>query len=490
MQNQKLIASVSQCQSEEYFKAIIQNSSDVVIILDKLGVITYASPSVEHVLGYRADELIGKSCLELIASDDKPRAIADFGKALLVKDALIPNAFRIRHKNGAERILEGVGNNFLDDPIVAGFVMNVRDITDRRQAEIKVRRYELLAKRHRDVILFIDQDRGHILDANDAATRVYGYRHEELLMMTIHDLRAPGIDRLTAEQLAMANDEGLLFETIHRRQDGSTFPVEVSVQGSEIDGRRMLISVIRDITDRKRIEQLLEEQAKRAAATNKELESFSYSVSHDLRAPLRAIGGFSRMILKRGAQFDDETRRLFQVITQNTEMMDRLIDDLLNFSRLNQREMIKAELDMAALVQDVWQELVTINPDRAMTLKTNPMPPAFGDASLIRQVYSNLLGNAVKFTKTRETAVIEVGNTVNDHETVCFIRDNGVGFDMKYHDKLFGVFQRLHSQDGYEGTGIGLALVQRIINRHGGRVWAEAEVDKGATFFFTLPMRQ
>ena len=222
--------------------------------------------------------------------------------------------------------------------------------------------------------------------------------------------------------------------------------------------------------------------------SNKDLESFSYSVSHDLRAPLRAIDGYSRMILKsQGERFDEETRRRFRMITDNAEMMNRLIDDLLAFSRLGRQEVARQDFDAEDLIREVWQELVTIHPDREMTLKVGQMPAACGDRALVRQVYGNLLGNAVKFTQRREAAVVEAGSCVRDGETVYYVRDNGVGFDMQYRDKLFGVFQRLHGEQEYKGTGIGLALVQRIVQRHGGRVWAEGEVDKGAAFYFTLP---
>ncbi len=223
---------------------------------------------------------------------------------------------------------------------------------------------------------------------------------------------------------------------------------------------------------------------------NKELESFSYSVSHDLRAPLRAIDGYSRMILKKQDEhFDEETRRQFQTIRDNVATMSRLIDDLLAFSRLGKQEMSKTNLDMEEMIREVWQNLLTINPGRNMTLCIEGIQAGMGDRSLIREVFSNLLGNAVKFTQKRDVARIEAGSHIEDNEMVYYVRDNGVGFDMKYYDKLFGVFQRLHSADEYEGTGVGLAIVQRIIQRHGGRIWAESKIDEGACFHFTLPAR-
>ena len=248
------------------------------------------------------------------------------------------------------------------------------------------------------------------------------------------------------------------------------------------------IMAIRSRAARAKAEETLNEQTVQLENANKELESFSYSVSHDLRAPLRAIDGFSRMILRRdGESFSDDTKRQLQVIRDNVEKMGNLIDSLLDFSRLGRQEVGKSNVLMVDLVQEVWEEMVTINPGREMTMKMGPLPTAEGDKALIRQVYGNLLGNAVKFTQGRDVAEIEAGSCVQDGETVYYIRDNGVGFDMKYYEKLFGVFQRLHSDEEYKGTGIGLALVKRIVNRHGGRVWAEGEVNQGATFYFSLP---
>ena len=221
-----------------------------------------------------------------------------------------------------------------------------------------------------------------------------------------------------------------------------------------------------------------------------DLEAFSYSVSHDLRAPLRAIDGYARMIMRKQAdQFDEETRRQFTLIRESARDMGKLIEDLLQLSRVSRKEPDKTNLDMRQLIEVTWEELRDFHPDRRMTLKIGNLSPAWGDRGLIKQVFVNILSNAIKFTIGRNEAQIEAGSYVKDDEIVYFIKDNGAGFDMKYYDKLFVVFQRLHSDSEYEGTGIGLALVQRIIKRHGGRVWAEAEVGKGACFYFSLPAR-
>ncbi len=243
-----------------------------------------------------------------------------------------------------------------------------------------------------------------------------------------------------------------------------------------------------DLIERMRVIETLNKRSAQLEAANKELESFSYSVSHDLRAPLRAIDGYSRMILRKHTdRLDDDARDKFNVIRESTQKMGQLIDDLLAFSRLGRAELSTGTLDIEGLIRETWEDLKAANPGRRLTLKIAEIPPCRGDRMLMKQVLVNILANSVKFTRGREEALIEAGGNVKGSESLYYIRDNGVGFDMKYHDKLFGVFQRLHTADEFEGTGVGLAIVQRIINRHGGRVWAEGQIDKGACFYFSLP---
>ncbi len=226
-------------------------------------------------------------------------------------------------------------------------------------------------------------------------------------------------------------------------------------------------------------------------AANKELEAFSYSVSHDLRAPLRAVDGFARMVLEDYAEkLDAEGRRQLRVIRDGAQKMGRLIDDLLGFSRLGRREMALADVDMMALVRDVAEELRKLETARIIEIAIAPLPATHGDPAMLRQVWANLLSNAIKFTRPRAPARIEVGGWTDGAESIYRVKDNGAGFNMEYADKLFGVFQRLHGPDEFEGTGVGLALVQRIVHRHGGRIWAEGKVNEGAAFSFALPNNQ
>lgn len=229
------------------------------------------------------------------------------------------------------------------------------------------------------------------------------------------------------------------------------------------------------------------EKIRAQEAANQELEGFSYSVSHDLRAPLRAIQGFSRVLLADYTdKLDAEGQRCLQIIITNTNKMGQLIDDLLAFSRLGRQVLKVAAVDMEALARNVVAELEESAAGSSVQWNLGPLPRALADKSLMYQVWVNLLANALKFTGPKETAVIEVGCIKEGDQDVFYVKDNGVGFDMAYADKLFGVFERLHSPEDFEGTGVGLALVQRIIERHGGRVWAEGKIDAGATFYFTL----
>ncbi|MBI4206672.1 MAG: hypothetical protein HY527_16750 [Betaproteobacteria bacterium] len=241
-----------------------------------------------------------------------------------------------------------------------------------------------------------------------------------------------------------------------------------------------------DLHIKAELERRVAERTARLEMVNKELESFSYSVSHDLRSPLRAVGGFAKMLEEDYAdRLDEEGRRLIKVIRDNGRKMGQLIDDLLAFSRLGRKPLAVSEVDMTEQARATFAELT--NGDDRTRLEMAPLPAAFGDAALLKQVWVNLLSNAVKFSGTRPQPVVEVTGSVDATENIYCVKDNGVGFDMRYYDKLFGVFQRLHSAAEFPGTGVGLAIVQRVVSRHGGRAWAEGKEGEGAAFYFALP---
>jgi signal transduction histidine kinase len=241
---------------------------------------------------------------------------------------------------------------------------------------------------------------------------------------------------------------------------------------------------------KKELEQHVFDRTLQLETANKELEAFAYSVSHDLRAPLRAIDGYVRMLAEDYEKYiDDKGKHICSVINNETKHMDRLIDDLLTLSRIGYKEIKMANIDMEKLVHAIFVELVPAEQRQRIDLHIDHLPAAVGDPTLIREVWMNLLSNAIKFSSKRERAVIDIGFKQEGQRIIYYIRDNGAGFDMRYAERLFGVFQRLHSEKEFEGTGVGLALVQRLIHRHGGTIWATSVVDQGTTFFFTLSQR-
>ncbi len=236
------------------------------------------------------------------------------------------------------------------------------------------------------------------------------------------------------------------------------------------------------------LEKQVEVRTRELAESNKQLESFSFSISHDLRAPLRAIDGFSQILLNEHASsLLPEGKRVLELVVKNSKHMAQLIEDLLAFSRLGRQEVVGCELNMNEMAREVYRDLTTPPGPRLIDFTVAPLPNAMGDHSMVRQVWVNLIENAIKFTSHTNPAVIEVGATRGERENTYFVKDNGAGFDPRFTGKLFQVFQRLHGSSQFSGTGVGLAIVHRIIQKHGGRVWAESRPDQGAQFFFTLP---
>jgi PAS domain S-box-containing protein len=344
----------------------------------------------------------------------------------------------------------------------------------------------------------VDSD-GRIVRINQTWLDWLGFPREEVIGRSHAELMTPrSAEYFQRVAFPKFRSQGWLKDTEfeYRRKDGSTFFALLSATTiRDRDGRYVMSrSVVADITERKaaegRIRALnaeLETRAAQLELANKELESFSYSVSHDLRAPLRAVDGYALMLTEDyGERLDDEGRRLLSVVRASAEQMGRLIDDLLKFSQVGRRPLAKARLDMRALASEVLGELAQAYPKARVEL--GALPAAWGDRSLLRHVWSNLLGNALKYSAQKDAPRVEIEGRTEDGLAVYTVRDNGAGFDMRYYDKLFNVFQRLHREDEFEGTGVGLAIVQRVVVRHGGRVWGEGAPGEGARFHFSLPM--
>jgi PAS domain S-box-containing protein len=348
---------------------------------------------------------------------------------------------------------------------------------------------------------------GRFKRLNPAWERVLGYRTDELLARPYLDFVHPDDRETTLAEAAKlaAGCETVSFENRYRCKDGS---YRWLVWASAPDHPRQLIyAAARDVTEQKYAEQELHRRSALLEAANKELEAFSYSVSHDLRAPLRHIDGFADLLRKRAApSLDDKSRHYLETISQAAKQMGTLIDDLLVFSRIGRAELRLTQVSLDQVLHEALEAVRPLTQGRAIVWRLATLPRVPGDPAMLRQVLVNLLDNAVKYTQPREPAVIEVGVLEDEagretrgqgaesdgeqgNDVVIYVKDNGVGFDMRYAHKLFGVFQRLHSASEFDGTGIGLANVRRIIARHGGRTWAEGEVGKGAILYFSLPVQ-
>jgi PAS domain S-box-containing protein len=366
---------------------------------------------------------------------------------------------------------------------------------------------DLKAALDEHAIVAITDPQGRITSVNDRFCAISKYPREELIGKDHRIINSGHHGKEFFRNLWTTIAGGKVWhgEIRNRAKDGSLYWVDTTIVpflGG--DGRpRQYVAIRADITERKQAEETIRqlnatletrvsERTAQLQEANRELEAFSYSVSHDLRAPLRAVDGFSQAVLEDfGALLPEEGRRYLGTIRASAQRMGALIDDLLAFARLGRQEVKRQAVDTVALVRGVLDDLGFPPEGRRVEVRMASLPSIQADPALLRQVWLNLLSNALKYTRKREVAVVEIAAFEHEGVPAFLVRDNGTGFDMRYAGKLFGVFQRLHRAEDYEGTGVGLAIVQRIVQRHGGRVWAEGTVDRGAAFFFTLePGRQ
>jgi PAS domain S-box-containing protein len=480
---------------------VVRDSNDAITIQDFEGRITAWNHGAELMFGYSEQEALKMKIWQL-APTNKAAEQKDFNRRLFAGERV--TSFETQRVTKDGRVLDVwmTVTKLVDDagnPI--GLASTERDITARKRAEEEASRMVTVVRDSNDAITIQDFE-GKITAWNRGAELMYGYSEAEALAANIDRLTTPG---KVAEQKdfirrLFAGERVTSFETQRLTKDGRLLDVWLTVTKLVDDAGKVIgiASTERDITERKRaveevhklnanLEQRVIDRTAALEAANKELEAFSYSVSHDLRAPLRAMDGFSMALLEDCAgRLDGASQDHLRRIRAGSQRMAELIDDLLNLSQVTRTEMRRERLDLTALAEEIGAELQRAHPDRKVKSVVAPALTADADARMLRIVLNNLLDNAWKFTSKHEQACIEVGAREQDGQRVFFVRDNGAGFDMAYAGRLFGAFQRLHSTQEFEGTGIGLAIVQRIIHRHGGRVWAEGAVGQGATVYFTL----
>ena len=479
-------------ESSETFRQLVEGVQDVAIfMLDGAGRVSTWNSGAERIKGYRAEEIVGQHFHRFYP----PEAVAE-GKparllAIAARDGQVEDeGWRVR-KDGARFWAEVTITALRDsEGAVIGFAKVTRDLTARKEAQDALHRseqtFQLLVESIQDCAIFMLDPDGRVASWNAAAERIKGYRAQEIMGEHFSTFYPPDDVAQGKPQWALeiAEREGRHEDEGWRvRKDGTRFWANTVISPMrDLQGGLIgYAKVTRDLTQRRRADQAL-------AQTNQELERFSYSVSHDLRAPLRAINGYAQALWEdHVARLDDEGKRLLAVIRDSAKLGGELIDGLLNFSRLGRQALARAPVDVTALAESVVAELRQTQGSVAVEVVLSPLPPASGDAALLRHVLVNLIGNAFKFSVKRAHPKVEIGAEQHGSEVAYYVKDNGVGFDMQYAGKLFGVFQRLHRPDEFEGTGVGLALAQRIIQRHGGRIWAEGKVNEGATVRFTLP---
>ncbi|HWA25824.1 MAG TPA: PAS domain S-box protein [Lacunisphaera sp.] len=498
-------------ESEDHFRMLVESAKDYAIFrLDVDGHIATWNQGAEFIIGYRAEEILGRAYSCLFPPVDAEQRLAQRALQAAVKQGRTEQeGWRLRRDGSrffARTTLTALPHT--GGPL-QGFAVIMRDETERRRAAEELRRsaaqHTAMLESAIDAIISMDHE-GIVREWNSAAVRLFQYSREDAVGRRIDTLiAAPALMQLYQQGLAqyLVTGAGSLIgrpiEMTARRADGSEFPIEMGIARIAGSEPTRYSAVIRDITAHKaaaaevnrlnaELEQRVRDRTAELETANSELESFSYSVSHDLRAPLRHITGFVGLLQGRiGGKLDEESAELLRSISGAATRMTRLIEALLTFSRTGRADLNRQPVSLNQLVQSVQAELQPEARDRQVDWRIEAMPDVQGDPELLRQVLGNLMGNALKYTRPRPVPRIEIGAHREGQHVVAHIRDNGVGFDPRYSDKLFGVFQRLHRDSEFEGTGIGLATARLITQRHGGRVWAEGEPGKGATFFFSLP---
>jgi PAS domain S-box-containing protein len=471
---------------------LINNSADIIGIVDPSSLkFEEVNNAFTSILGYSKEEVMGTMLAFFLAKEDVAllKSLTDSAKENLSFET------KIYCKDRSAKWLHW--NVVVKDE---KWFINARDITEAKEVE-RIRMYLATVVKQSADAIYIHNDEGRIISWNEGAEKIYGYSEREAMNMKVWNIVPEFLHPETQSivEKIFAGEKVELMETKRVTRQGKFVDVVFSAARiTDLRTQQKSIAITeRDVTQQK----LSDEQIRKLNAelnnnllqlreTNKELESFSYSVSHDLRSPLRAINGYARIIEEDNVdKLDEQSKDVLSKLTNNVAKMERLISDLLEFSKLGKKEVRKVNVDMERLVQDVIADINATSQHRA-SIHVASLPSAHCDRALFNQVWINLISNAIKYSRKKENPKIEIYASANGAENTYYIKDNGAGFDMTYADRLFGTFQRLHDSTTFEGTGVGLAIVKRIITKHGGNISADAKPEEGATFYFTLPTQE
>jgi PAS domain S-box-containing protein len=483
-------------QAEEEIRKLsraVSQSPSLIIITDTEGLIEYVNPKFTEVSGYLSEEVLGEN-VRLLKSGEVPDLNYTKMWDSLHAGKEWRGEFHNRKKNGEFFwVFASISPIYNDENEITHFVAIEENVTDQKRMEETLQasesRYRGIFEGVQDAIL-VESLAGEILDVNERACEMFGFSRDEMLTKTVDDLVPEGYLAIIPGNLVTPVIPENPMETINVRSNGEFFPVEITARLQEIGEEMVMLVVVRDITERKQVEKELEKSKLELEQSNTDLERFASIASHDMREPLRAISGFASLLLKRCSnQLDTIGEEYIDYILDGTKRLQELIDALLMYSRVGTKVKAFNPTDCEELLKGVTSSLTVAIEESSAVITHDPLPNVIGDRVQLEQLFQNILSNAIKFRGSKRPE-IHIGLARIHNEWQFSVKDNGIGIEAQYHDRIFDIFQRLHTQTEYPGTGLGLAICKRIVERHGGRIWVESEPGSGSTFFFTIPINE